>query len=401
MHAASATLPSFTLRAGHPDFLDLPWSLSLENWHGQCPRLEQVVQGQSRHAVVFVNYDGVLYGLKELPAALAEREYGLLREMEDLRLPAVHPVGFVDTRTAEGASSILITRYLERCLPYGALFMRTGLARYRDSLLDAMAGLLIQLHLAGVFWGDCSLYNTLYRRDAGMLSAYLVDAETAEVHPSISKSMRAHDLEIMHENVCGGLADLMALGALPREYPLMETGEYVRQRYEQLWDEVTREEVIPAGERFRIQDRVRKLNALGFSVDQIELRSVDGGEMARFRPFVADRSFHRNLLHGLTGLDVEERQARQMINEIEAMRADVSALRGQSVPLSVAGHHWLQERYLPIVDRLRPTIPAAGDGAEAYCQLLEHKWYLSERAQRDVGHDAAAEDYLNRYRPTA
>jgi hypothetical protein len=37
------------------------------------------------------------------------------------------------------------------------------------------------------------------------------------------------------------------------------------------------------------------------------------------------------------------------------------------------------------------------NSAELYCQLLEHKWYLSERAQRDVGHRASAEDYLKKF----
>lgn len=54
--------------------------------------------------------------------------------------------------------------------------MSSSLERYRDHLLDAISGLLVQLHLAGTFWGDCSLSNTLFRRDAGALQAYLVDA---------------------------------------------------------------------------------------------------------------------------------------------------------------------------------------------------------------------------------
>ena len=42
---------------------------------------------------------------------------------------------------------------------------------------NAFAGLLVELHLAGLYWGDCSLSNILWRRDAGAMMAYLVDAE--------------------------------------------------------------------------------------------------------------------------------------------------------------------------------------------------------------------------------
>ena len=92
-------------------------------------------------------------------------------------------------------TNVLITRFLDRSLPYRSLFMRSSLVRYRDHLLDAMAGLMVQLHLNGVYWGDCSLSNTLFRRDAGTLQAYLVDAETSEVYSGyVSPTLRFHDL---------------------------------------------------------------------------------------------------------------------------------------------------------------------------------------------------------------
>ena len=80
--------------------------------------------------------------------------------------------------------------------------------------------LLVQLHLAGIYWGDCSLSNTLFRRDAGALQAYLVDAETAEIHPArLSPVLRHHDLEIMVENIDGDLVDLEALGLSTPQFP--------------------------------------------------------------------------------------------------------------------------------------------------------------------------------------
>ncbi|MGE5225227.1 MAG: lipopolysaccharide kinase InaA family protein, partial [Omnitrophica WOR_2 bacterium] len=171
-------------RAGAPDFSDLPWGTPLSDWADICSRLEEVQRGPSRHPVVFVNYNGELFALKELPNGLAEKEYQLLAQLEKAGIPAVAPMGHLTARHEENEDvSILITRYLDRSLPYWSLFQRSGLDRYQEHLLDAMAELLVRLHLGGIYWGDCSLSNTLFRRDAGALQAYLVDAETGEIHP--------------------------------------------------------------------------------------------------------------------------------------------------------------------------------------------------------------------------
>ena len=390
------TVPSFiTLRPGHPDFLDLPWGLPLSAWPGNCPRLEEVARGLSRHPVLFVNYDGALYALKELPVGVAEKEYGLLLRMQEEGLPCVTPVGHARTATPQGKASVLITRYLDRSLPYRSLFMSSALLRYREHLLDAMAGLMVQLHLAGVFWGDCSLSNTLFRRDAGALRAYLVDAETSEVHLGrLPPTLRSLDLEIMEENVDGDLADLDHAALLAEGVPLSDTGAYIRLRYQNLLEEITCEEVIYPNEHYRIQERIRALNTLGFSVGEVRLEEGENGNQLRLSVVVTDRNFHRHQLVGLTGIEAEEMQARKMMNEIMELKATLSQQNNRSEPLSVAAYHWLEEIYRPTLQLLKPIISPKTDQAELYCQVLEHKWYLSERAQRDVGHPAAALDFL-------
>ena len=386
--------PVFSLRPDYPDFLNLPWARPIEEWHECCDRLVQLPRGLSRHPVVFVQYDGRVYALKELEPGAAEREYDALRIMEELNLPVVTPVGQIETTTTAGAASVLITRHLDYSMPYHTLFMRSSLARYRDHLLDAVANLLVRLHLAGVYWGDCSLSNVLFRRDAGALQAWFVDAETSEIRPTLSDGMRGNDLEIMRENVAGGLADLAAAGVLVSNRPVVEIGAYITQRYEELWQEINREVTIAPNERFRIQERVRALNGLGFSVDEVELRPVEDGRRLRMRVVVTDKSFHGDLLHSLTGLDAQEKQAREMINEIQQLRATISEGEERSTTISVAAYLWLNEIYLPAIEEIRPLIDATTDEIELYCQLLEHKWILSERDQRDVGHAAAARDLL-------
>lgn len=283
-------------------------------------------------------------------------------------------------------------------MPYRMLFMQESLERYRQHLLDAIAGLLVQLHLAGIFWGDCSLSNTLFRRDAGALRAYLVDAETAEIHSGhCPPRSRFHDLQIMEENMSYDLDETESVSLFSDKcllIPITEIGAYIKLRYQHLWEEITREDIIRPGENFRIQERIRVLNSMGFSVGDVELTATNGGSQFRLRVEVTDRNFHRNQLYSLTGLDAEEFQAQQMMNEIQEIRAALSQASDRNTPLDVAAYNWLENTYRPIVKQLSSLIDEGTTQAELYCQVLEHKWYLSERAQRDVGHQAATEDYM-------
>ncbi len=393
------TLLAFHVRQGHPDFLDLPWQRPLATWNECCERIVQVQRGLSRHEVVFVSYEEVIYAIKELPVSIGEREYNLLRELENRRLPAVTPVGHARVRRADDAEelSIVITRFLDSSLPYRTLFMHRGLERYRKRLLGTMASLLVRLHLSGFYWGDCSLSNLLFRRDAGALQAHVVDVETSEIHESLSDGQRQHELMIMEENITGELADLEAMGELPESLAVFETGKKIVQRYEQLWKEVTREEVIAPGERYHIQERIRALNGLGFSVDEVELIPAGDGNQLRMRTIVTDRNYHTRQLHSLTGIVASDMQARQMLNEINAFKASLSRDLNRSVPTSNAAFRWLDEVYHPTLKQLAPLVDKTTDIPQLYCQVAEHKWYLSERAKQDVGLEKAVEDYLQWY----
>ncbi|QRK10767.1 DUF4032 domain-containing protein [Archangium violaceum] len=394
----SRGLTALHLRQGHPDFLDLPWHLPLAEWNPKvCSRLVEVPRGLSRHTVVFVSYGSDIYALKELPVSVGQREYDVLRGLEERRLPAVTAVGLTRVRAPEESGeelAILLTQYLPSSLPYRVLFMNRGLERYRERLLDAMASLLVRLHLGGFFWGDCSLSNVLFRRDAGELQAYAVDAETSELHTKLSDGQRELDLLIMEENVTGGLADLAAMVELPSTLDVYATAPSIRQRYERLWTETHKEISISPSESYRIHERIRALNELGFSVGEVDLVASGDGSQLRMRTIVTDREYHRHQLHNLTGVVAEERQAALLLNEIREMKATLTREVNRSVPLSVAAFRWLDERFRPTVNRLHKELGPAADEAEIYCQVLEHKWFLSERAKRDVGLEVAVKGYV-------
>ena len=378
--------------------LSLPWSEPLESWNDE--RLVEIrMRGLSRHVVRFVTDDGELYALKSIHENLARREYRLLRPLAEAGVPAVSVVGFVIDRGRD-TDAILVTRFLDYSATYRALFSNPRGGQPTDRLLDAMVELLVRLHLTGFFWGDCSLSNTLFRLDAGTLEAYLVDAETSEQHPTLTKGQREWDLELAWERVGGELADLQAGELLPPEVDPFDVADDLRLRYERLWDELTREEILrPDEQRYRIAQRLRRLNELGFDADEVELISTGEGNRLKVRTRVAESGHHRRQLFLRTGIDAEENQARRLLNDIASFRGYLEQKEGHPVSETVAANRWLEEVYdavqAAIPDDLRDRLAPA----EIFHEILEHRWYLSERSGRDVGTTAAARSYFETVLP--
>ena len=98
-------------------------------------------------------------------------------------------------------------------------------------MLDAVAGLLVELHLAGCFWGDCSLSNVLYRYDAETIEAVMIDGETSRLRPSLSDGQRLEDLEIMKMNLAGEMADIATMNDLKIDHADLSLGEDIEDRY--------------------------------------------------------------------------------------------------------------------------------------------------------------------------
>ncbi len=392
--AISDDLPRLVLRDEVAGLLDLPWERPLRSWDDDALRFRQLPVGPSRHLVRFLVSGAFVYALKEEPAGVAEREYGVLRHLEDRRLPGVRAVGLA-VRPDRG-DGILVTEYLRHSMQYRRLLMllRPGSSAYRDRLLDAMALLLVDLHRAGVYWGDCSLANTLFRRDGDRIQAYLVDAETSETFPSLSDGQRAYDLEILVENVAFGLADLAAyLGRGEDMDAAIDAAQSVRTRYDEVWRELYGQPDLVPGDRRAIRARLRRLNDLGFSVD-LEVDPVAPGGTVRLKTSVTTRRYHANELERRTRIRALEGQARILLNDLAEYAAWLEFYERRPVPPEVAADRWLREVYRPTLARISDLVGPDRDLVQAYCDVLEHKWLLSERAGRDVGLDAAIESYL-------
>ena len=375
-----------------PALLDLPWHLPLEQWPEE--NIASLPKGLSRHTVRFAHLSGHVIAIKETLPDLAKREYELLKELQKLDVPCVEPFANIKNRVdanGDELPAVLITRHLKFALPYRAMWSQGLRAETATRLVDALAVLLVRLHLAGFFWGDVSLSNTLFRRDAGAFAAYLVDAETGQLYESgLSSGQRENDLEIARVNIAGELMDLVASGRAGEGVDPNATSERIVNKYRELWKELTAAEVFDKDERWRINQRVERLNELGFDIEELMIKTDDNGNSLKIQPKVVDAGHHTRRLIRLTGLDVQENQSRKLLNDLDAFRVKIDPEGDEEV----LAHRWLSEVFEPVVKAIPREYSGRLEPAEVFHQVLLHRWDLAEKLNRKVPLEEAVNSYV-------
>ena len=381
-----------------PALLDLPWDTPLQEWPDSI--LAALPRGISRHIVRFVNLSGRILAVKEIGPSVAHHEYDILRDLARLNAPSVIPTAVVTGRkspTGEELNAALVTEHLTFSLPYRALFSLRMRPDTAARLIDALALLLVRLHLLGFYWGDVSLSNTLFRRDAGAFSAYLVDAETGELHPRLTDGQREYDVDLARTNIIGELMDLQAGGYFPDDADPIEIGDRICGQYNLLWNELTGEETISRGQRrYKVSERIGRLNDLGFDVAELRMTSDASGEHLSIQPKVVDAGHHHRKLMRLTGMDVGENQARRLLADIDSWRATTGRT---AMPIELAAHEWLTDEFTPVVTAVPPALAAKLEPAQIYHEFLEHRWYLAQQAGHDLPRDEVIRSYIDTVLP--
>ena len=384
---------TITASSMDPGLLALPWATPLADWPSSA--IVFLPKGLSRHLVRFANLSGRVVAVKETTAQMARKEYEMLGSLARLDVPCVERVAVIAGRKdAEGnpLPAALVTAHLKFSLPYRALFTQTLRPDTAGRLVDALAVLLVRLHTVGFFWGDVSLSNTLFRRDAGAFAAYLVDAETGELHEGgLTRGQREHDLDVARINIAGEIMDLEAGGRVEGGVDAIAIADGIVSSYHSLWAALTEEESFDASESWRITERVQRLNALGFDIGEMSIQAEPDGTRVSIEPKVVDAGHHQRRLLRLTGLDVEENQARRLLNDLDEFRARVSRLGDDE---EMAAHEWLTRVFEPVIKTIPYELRAKLEPAEVFHQVLEHRWYISQERGKSVPLSEALSSYI-------
>ncbi|KFF31788.1 DUF4032 domain-containing protein [Bifidobacterium bombi] len=388
---------NITAASSNPKMFTLPWELPLAQWPKDL--LANLPRGISRHVVRFVHVGDEIYAMKEITSQIAAREYELLRRLQKLELPTVRPIAVVTgrhTKEGEPLESMLVTKQLKFSLPYRALFARNLRTDTAERLIDALAVLMVRLHLAGFYWGDVSLSNVLFLRDADAFSAFLVDAETGALHTTLSVGQREYDMDLAHTNIIGELMDLSSGKLLPDSVDEVEVGNRLLERYHSLWSALTDEEDFSPDEMWKIEKRVNKLNNLGFDVDELEVNTAPDGKHVLVSPRVVDAGYASRKLLRLTGLDVQENQARRLLNDLDAYRA--STWR-DGEDLEIVATDWMRECFEPTVRMIPSQYRSQIEPAQFFHEVLEHRQQMSEQCGHDIPTALAATNYIKKELP--
>ncbi|MCL1588017.1 MAG: DUF4032 domain-containing protein [Actinomycetia bacterium] len=381
--------PRISVRPDHPDFVDLDWSRPISEWTSS--RLVSMPEGIHRHPVVFVAYSQGIYAIKELPIRFARHEFETLGALEEITSHVAVPVGLVERPWIDKdseSSGTVITAYVSHAFPYRHLVSGHDFGQRRDALLDAFAGLLVELHLHGFYWGDCSLSNTLYRWDASSIEAVMIDAETSSIYSQLSKGQRLEDLAIMELNVAGEMADIAAEHGVSIDDADLALGSDITARYVTLWDELTTSLIVTAGDHYRIRHRIERLNTLGFAVDSIDLIPVDDGVNVKMRVRVGGRQYHSERLRQMVGIDTSENQARSILSDIAYHEAKVGST--SATRRSVGTMNWRSQVLEPLIDEISVDLPDQ-PVYQAYCDFLAYRLRVATERSRDVDNNEAYE----------
>ena len=360
----------------------LPWNLPISDWHSHGVNTLNIKRGISRHVVIFVKTGRFSFGIKEISEDISRKE---IDNYEQLLLKGIHtliPAGFVvreeqpiaietpiGIQYEDNFIAHTVTVLVNNVLPDSLLYSRNFRKENRQKIWDAIVQLFIQLHINGVYWGDASLANTLIKFDKRevpfiglqtILRAYLSDAETVEIRPKLSRSLREADLNFFFESMDWIHEDLRLSGMIRENSGTEDDKLYIKERYTQL---------------YRVERKKKKFEQqTSFNIDKF-LGSISN-------PSYVD----------------------QFLKHIEEHKWYMSEKLGDDVTLAAATRDWYETIFVPICTLFRTEhivdLFKGKTAAELYIEIMNNKYYLSQRAGNDVGMIAAMHDYAKKFGAT-
>jgi hypothetical protein len=345
-------------------------------------------EGVHRHPIVFVAYGDTVYAIKELPRRYALVEFDVLLALEEHTHRSAQAAGLVERVWVDQhseQSAAVITTYVRHAFPYRDLIADAGFGPRREQMVDALAGLLVELHLAGCYWGDCSLSNVLCRYDASAIEAIMIDAETSAIHDELSAGQRREDLAIMIENVAGEMGDIAAAAGNDIDGADLWLGADIAERYGLLWAELNVELIIRKDQGYKARQRVSRLNELGFSVGSVELEPTEGGDRVKLTVEVGGRMFHSQRLRELSGISASENQAQFILNDLNTF---IPTAETSGLGKSLAAIKWRLGSFEPCITWIDQNWHGS-DPIQGFCDFLQFRRAMAESRGADVPNEEA------------
>ena len=420
--------PQGLSRADWTRLRGLPWGWPLDEWPDRGVQPLSIRSGESRHALIFLEVAHRRYAIKETSPAAAEREIAALLEARRRGCKALEPVGHVLVQGEplpagevtglhtyfSGDNGYCVTRLAEGVLPQSILYRYPFTAPNKRLLWNAVVELLLDLHNAGVYWGDPSLANVLIDLRHHRLTAILADAETAEVvSGELDEGLRQDDLEAFIESAEWQAEDIRIARGLGEDAHLFtgDDGPYIRSRYAGL-RELRSTESPPDQLWTRLQGlehTMQRLNALGFGVLNLSSRLLDLGALVTaatssgsatrapddLQVGTLRRGWYVKRLHDLLGVRVPRAYTLRLYQHLMVHKWILSEHAKRDTGLDAASADWLEHYHRPLVAFLHTYVPLADELAffATYLAVLDHTWQMSKEQQRSVPIEEGAMDY--------
>lgn len=423
------------IHIGRQDWLRmrrLPWGVPLERWRDLIgDALLSIRKGESRHEVIFVEAGGRRYAIKETSPEAAEREIHVYEQVAPRHVSTLEPVGWVvicgepievgqmggRAVYLSGDTGYCVTRLAERVLPQSILYRYPFTDANKRLLWNAIAELLVDLHEAGVYWGDPSLANTLIDLSGQRLTAVMADAETAEVTPGpLSDGLRRQDLDSFVESLIWQAEDIRLARGLDEDTQLITEGDafYVISRYAGLRADRQAQRRERAGGLLALERRLERLNALGYGVLNMRprrpvrrlalrraaaYRDEEGPDAAlpqdELRIATLRPRWYTQRIRDLLGIRVPRAAAMRIYRQLNLHKYLLSERAGRDVGMDAAARDWLIHYHEPLMRFLESYLPSADltRRYEAYVSILNHTWRMSLEQQRPVPIEEGAMDY--------
>jgi hypothetical protein len=101
-------------------------------------------------------------------------------------------------------------------------------------------------------------------------------------------------------------------------------------------------------------------------------------------------------LRDLTGLNAEELQAKRLLASFDRYNARENKL---GLSIHEMAKKWISEVFEPVISRVPEEMRGRVERAQMFHEILENRWYLSEKAGYDVGLEEATDNYCNEILP--